>query len=1210
LWAYHQKFFRSRRSTPLILLALFLTFAMGCSSSGGGGSSSDTTGAGGTPQGALSFSSVDVPITDEDKRAVQASDSVTIGDDTYAIGWNTLMRSGDVIGSVTFGLVNDQDGNPVVESDGSQFISQSNDFSSLIQKGDRLFNITHFESRPGAMYLTELTQDAATGELSPISTRSIDFSYWGGLWVPCAGSVTPWNSHLGSEEYPPDARLVEEAATTDDIDDYYKPMLRYFGIADPFADTVTLDDIKGVFNPYLYGYPVEVVLDDEGNDTVSKRYAMGRMALELAYVMPDRKTAYLSDDGTNVGFFMFVADTPGDLTAGSLYAAKWNQTSAANGGAADIEWIDLGHATQAEIKGMIESEIQFSDIFEAASPDDTDTCPDGYTSINTEAGQECLMVKTGMDKIASRLETRRYAAMMGATTEFRKEEGITFDSVNNKLYVAMSEVNSGMEDNMKNGSANEKYDVGGPNHIQLPYNTCGCVYELDVAADAAIGSDYVVQNMTGLVSGVMTTYDASSPYANNTCDVDGIANPDNLTVITGKDILIIGEDTGSGHQNDAIWAYDLSSGDLTRIETTPYGSETTSPYYYPNINGWAYLMSVIQHPYGESDTDKLTDASDAAAYVGYIGPIPAMQDAVAPADLVLPPVVFEDIPVPTSDAEKRAVVASSYAIVDGDSIDIDYNTIMRSGDLIGGETFGLIYDNTGTAVVSADGSNFISSDNDFSSLLKINDRLFNVSHFESRPGAMYLTELSQDSATGALTPISTRNIDFSAWGGLWVPCAGSVTPWNTHLGSEEYPPDARSVEEAVTTDDIDDYFKPMLRYFGIVDPFADTVTLDDIRDNFKPYLYGYPVEVAVSTIGATTVNKHYAMGRVALELAYVMPDNKTVYMSDDGTNVGFFMFVADTEGDLTSGTLYAAKWHQTGRLNGGSADLEWISLGHADQATIKAAIDSEPVFSDLFDAADPAADGVCPAGFTSINTEVGQECLTVKADMDIIASRLETRRYAAINGATTEFRKEEGITFDSVNGKLYVAMSEVGRGMEDNMKNGSANDTYDIGGPNDVQLPYNTCGCVYALDVGTDAAIGSDYVAMNMYGVVSGKMKSYPAGSLYENNTCDVNRIANPDNVTFITGKETLIIGEDTGSGHQNDAIWSYNIISGDLTRIETTPYGSETTSPYFYPDINGWAYVMSVIQHPYGESDQDKLSDASDAAGYVGFIGPLPAMD
>ena len=28
--------------------------------------------------------------------------------------------------------------------------------------------------------------------------------------VPCAGSVTPWGRHLGSEECPPDARAVEE----------------------------------------------------------------------------------------------------------------------------------------------------------------------------------------------------------------------------------------------------------------------------------------------------------------------------------------------------------------------------------------------------------------------------------------------------------------------------------------------------------------------------------------------------------------------------------------------------------------------------------------------------------------------------------------------------------------------------------------------------------------------------------------------------------------------------------------------------------------------------------------------------------------------------------------------------------------------------------------------------------------------------------------
>jgi len=34
---------------------------------------------------------------------------------------------------------------------------------------------------------------------------------------------------------------------------------------------------------------------------------------------------------------------------------------------------------------------------------------------------------------AAFLETRRYAAMLGATTEFEKEEGITYDPDRNKV---------------------------------------------------------------------------------------------------------------------------------------------------------------------------------------------------------------------------------------------------------------------------------------------------------------------------------------------------------------------------------------------------------------------------------------------------------------------------------------------------------------------------------------------------------------------------------------------------------------------------------------------------------------------------------------------------------------------------------------------------------------------------------------------------------
>ena len=177
-----------------------------------------------------------------------------------------------------------------------------------------------------------------------------------------------------------------------------------------------------------------------------------------------------------------------------------------------------------------------------------------------------------------------------------------------------------MEDNAKDG----KYDKGGRNDIRVGANACGAVYALPLATDAAIGSDYVAKSAKTLVAGKPNKYADGSPYAGNTCDIDGIANPDNITFMEGYNTLIIGEDTGSGHQNDAIWALNMTSGDLTRIFSTPYGSETTSVYSYGNVGGHGYLMAVVQHPYGESDEDKLADPADARAYVGYIGPLPPL----------------------------------------------------------------------------------------------------------------------------------------------------------------------------------------------------------------------------------------------------------------------------------------------------------------------------------------------------------------------------------------------------------------------------------------------------------------------------------------------------------------------------------------------------------------------------------------------------------
>ena len=563
----------------------------------------------------ITFKGVDAPTDDAAKRAVSSTTSVTIDGAEHKIGWNTIARSGQKIGNATFGVPVDAAGNIITDASGKPVVSDDADFTSLLPVGNKLFSITHFETRPAAMYLSELSQDA-NGNLAPISTRPIDLSGIDGLWVPCAGAVTPWGSHLGSEEYPPNAREIDAASSLSEIDDYVTPMARYNGV-DP--KLMTLGMFREAFKPYRYGFPVEVKVTEAGETSAAKHYAMGRVAVELAYVLPDQKTAYISDDGTNVGLFRFVADKEGDLSSGRLYAAKWNQTSGEGAGAADIEWIDLGHGDNATVRMALNLDVKFNDIFETASFDKDGNCPEGFLSSNAEGRAECLKVKPGMDMLASRLETRRYASMLGATTEFRKMEGIAIDPDGKRLFLAMSEVSNGMEDNAKDG----KYDKGGRNDVKLAKNSCGAVYEL------SMDDNWVVTKAASFVEGKPTKYEEGTPFAGNTCDIDGIANPDNLSFIPGYNTLLIGEDTGSGHQNDATWAVDAATRQMTRIFTSPYGSENTSVDWYPDINGYAYLMTVIQHPYGESDEDKLVNPEDARAYIGYIGPMPAFKKSAS-----------------------------------------------------------------------------------------------------------------------------------------------------------------------------------------------------------------------------------------------------------------------------------------------------------------------------------------------------------------------------------------------------------------------------------------------------------------------------------------------------------------------------------------------------------------------------------------------------
>ena len=97
-------------------------------------------------------------------------------------------------------------------------------------------------------------------------------------------------------------------------------------------------------------------------------------------------------------------------------------------------------------------------------------------------------------------------------------------------------------------------------------------------------------------------------------------------------------------------------------------------------------------------------------------------------------------------------------------------------------------------------------------------------------------------------------------------------------------------------------------------------------------------------------------------------------------------------------------------------------------------------------------------------------------------------------------------------------------------------------------------------------------------------------------NQCDSGAIANPDNLTFLTGQGTLIIAEDSGKGHLHNMLWAYRPAEGDLTRLLTAPQGAEVTGSYYYPDIDGWGYLMCTIQHP------------AQGPALTGYLGPFPA--
>ena len=605
------------------------------------------------------FGNMDAPTAIANRATTHVASTLTVKlsdntEQTFNLAYEPFFLTGQTMaktggGTIMAGGYFDSSNNPIIDSTGTgtprQFFSDSPDGTSLLTvpnasvagvTGKPVFAVVQFEyatwakdgttrmygKLPSPIAIVTLDQNPTTGKLKPVSYHNVDTSGVKGLWITCGASLSPWGTHLSSEEYEPDAFA---ARTANNMNDFSQNL---------FGNPATA-------NPYDYGHMPEVTVNPNGTGSIKKHYCMGRISHELVQVMPDERTVLMGDDATNSAYFMFVADTARNLGSGTLYVAKVGTAVSAGSppfsldpaaAAAPLKWIRLGHASSQEIQDLIAGDpvngiLQPTQIMDVRSadvdPSIADPTATGYTRIKANGKIEWVKVRPGMTKAAAFLETHRYAALVGGSTCFSKMEGTTVNIKDKIAYSALQNIVDSMESTS---------DLSLP-EVRVNRLNAGAVMALNLRGgqtdtdNTAINSEWVPVDIKTLLKGEdLTPADALG----NTANPDKIGNPDNLKFSEKLRTLFIGEDSGQ-HSNNFLWAYhvDETNADkkLARILSVPAGGESTGLHAVDEINGWTYIMSNFQHAGDSSYVRGNTALNDAvkanyndkfAAAVGYL----------------------------------------------------------------------------------------------------------------------------------------------------------------------------------------------------------------------------------------------------------------------------------------------------------------------------------------------------------------------------------------------------------------------------------------------------------------------------------------------------------------------------------------------------------------------------------------------------------------
>lgn len=531
---------------------------------------------------------------------VQLSDNTT---QAYKLAYQPFFTTGDLVpdgkgGTVLSGGYFDIGNKPIIDASVAgkerQMYSDSADGTSLLAvanptvtgiKGKAVFAVVQFEyttrnlagtgtygTLPSPIAVLTLDQDQTNGKLSLVKYHNVDTARANGLWITCGASLSPWGTHLWSEEYEPDAFAVSGSSADRQLKAFSKNL---YG-----------DETKA--NPYHYGHLPEVTVNPDGTGSIKKYFCMGRFLHELVRVMPDNRTVLMGDDATNSALFIFVSDRERDLSSGTLYVGKLGSGFSIDPAAAgaSITWIKLGSATSTEIEAMANT-LKPADIMTVLTADPADA---SFTKIFVSGVANWIKVKPGMEKAAAFLETHRYAYLAGGSMGFSKIEGTTVNVKDKIAYSALqnmqdSLVVTGKGWNAASGIALDKALIAGG---IMAHTLAGGQRD---SGGAIITSEWVPVQMKALLVGEdLAVADALGNLAN----ADKVSNPKNLKFSEKLRTLFIGEDS-STHVNNFLWAYSVDSKKLSRLMSMPSGAEATGLHVVDDLNGWTYIMSNLQH---------------------------------------------------------------------------------------------------------------------------------------------------------------------------------------------------------------------------------------------------------------------------------------------------------------------------------------------------------------------------------------------------------------------------------------------------------------------------------------------------------------------------------------------------------------------------------------------------------------------------------------